>query len=261
MEFLYIYLGLLTYFVIWFIIAQIKKNNGLIDIGWGLSFIVTSVISLLLSGTYTLTKIVLFVAILLWGLRLSVYLFKRNWKKTEDFRYKAMRSKWKNHPKLRAFFRIFLMQSIFSYVIGLPIILTNLYANNDMKFINIFILSIGVVIFLIGFVFEVLADQNLNKFKKNPLNKGKILTTGVWRLTRHPNYFGEATLWWGIGLISISILIPISFVGLLSPVIITLLLRFVSGVPLLERKYQGNPLYESYKEKTPIFLPIKKKQP
>lgn len=261
MNFLYIYLGLLGYFVIWFFIAQHKKNNGLIDIGWGMSFIVTALISLLLSGTYNLTKFILLFVVVIWGLRLSVYLLKRNWKKDEDFRYKAMRLQWKNHPKIRAFFRIFVMQSIFSYVIGLPIILTNLYVNEPLLPIHLVILSFGAMIFLIGFVFEVLADQNLSQFKKNPNNKGKILTSGVWSLTRHPNYFGEATLWWGIGIISISGLLPISFIGLLSPVIITLLLRFVSGVPLLEKKYQNNPQYEIYKKNTPIFLPIKKKQP
>ena len=260
MEFLYIYLGLLGYFVIWFIIAQIKRNNGLIDIAWGMSFIVTAVISLLISGTYNLTKLILLAIIVLWGLRLSTYLFKRNWKKDEDFRYKAMRKGWKDHPKTRAFFRVFVTQSIFSYVIGLPIILTNLYMNEDPSTLNMILLGVGVMVFLIGFTFEVLADQNLKNFKKDPNNKGKILTTGVWSLTRHPNYFGEATLWWGIGLVAISGLIPILFVGLTSPVIITLLLRFVSGVPLLEKKYEGNKVYEAYKERTPIFIPIKIKK-
>ncbi len=256
MEFLYVYLGLLTYFVIWFVIAQIKKNNGLIDIAWGMSFIVTAVISLLLSGTYNIIKITLLAVVVIWGLRLSIYLFRRNWKKDEDFRYKAMRQKWKNHPRLTAFFRVFVEQSIFSYVIGLPLIFTNLYVNDTVELTNMIVLILGVIVFLLGFTFEVLADHSLARFKKDPKNKGKIMTSGVWSLTRHPNYFGEATLWWGIGIIAISGLVPILFVGLLSPVIITLLLRFVSGVPLLEKRYKGNPDYEVYKEKVPIFIPF-----
>src|SRR5690606_2178024 len=98
------------------------------------------------------------------------------------------------------------------------------------------------------FVFEVLADSQLALFKKNPNNKGKILKSGVWSLSRHPNYFGEATIWWGIGIISISGFVPITFIALISPLIITLLLRFVTGVPLLERKYIGNLEFEAYKK-------------
>lgn len=262
MEFIYIYLILLTYFSGWFIISQVKKNNGLIDIAWGLSFVITALSSLSISGVFNLTKIILLTLIALWGFRLSFYLFKRNWNKPEDFRYQAMRNKWKTNLKLKAFIKVFVGQSILSYIIALPIILTNLYSNEANAPIQLVLLAIGVIIFLIGFIFEVIADKNLRDFKKDPDNKGKILTSGVWSLSRHPNYFGEATLWWGIGIISISSLMPTALIGLISPIVITVLLRFVSGVPLLEKKYLGNPLYESYKEKTPIFFPfLKKKKP
>lgn len=262
MEFIYIYLILFVYFTVWFIIGQIKKNNSLIDIAWGMSFIVTAISSLVLGGHYQLTQWILLIVVILWGTRLSFYLFKRNWSKTEDFRYQAMRKKWGKNQKIKAFIRVYMLQSVISYIIAMPIILANLYVNTNHELINYIILSIGVIVFVIGFLFEVLADKNLADFKKIPSNKGKILTTGVWSLTRHPNYFGEAMLWWGIGIISISSFIPIVYIGLISPLIMTFLLRYVSGVPLLEKKYLGNEAFEAYKQVTPIFVPfIKKKQP
>lgn len=262
MEFLSIYLILLGYFLIWFVVAQIKKNNGLIDIAWGMSFVVTAVSSLIMSGTVNLTKMIMLGVIALWGMRLSIYLFIRNWNKQENFRYKAMREKWKTNLMQKAFLKVFLTQSIFSYVISLPVIFTNLYSTVLTEFIEYILIGLGLLVFLIGFIFEVLADGQLAHFKKNTNNKSKILKNGVWRLSRHPNYFGEATIWWGIGIISISSLVPIAFVGLISPIIITSLLRFVTGVPLLEKKYAGNLEFEAYKKTTPIFIPFpKKKQP
>lgn len=262
MNFLYIYLILCIYFVIWFVIGQIKKNNGLIDIAWGMSFIVTAISSLILGGHYELTQWILLIVVIIWGFRLSFYLFKRNWSKSEDFRYQAMRKKWGKNQKIKAFIRVYMLQSVISFIISMPIILTNLYVDTTYGLTEQIILGLGVLVFIIGFVFEVVADKNLADFKKNPLNKGKILTTGVWSLTRHPNYFGEATLWWGIGIISISGLNPVVFIGLMSPLMMTLLLRYVSGVPLLEKKYLGNKDFEAYKQVTPIFIPfIKKKQP
>src|SRR5690606_20123253 len=168
MEFLYIYLVLFAYFMVWFIIAQIKKNNGLIDIAWGASFVVTAISSFVLSGEFNFTKLIMLQVVILWGMRLSLYLFKRNWNKEEDFRYQAMRKAWKTNVKLKAFFKVFVAQSLFSYVISLPIIFTNLYSTPLTNLIQVVVLVVGVVIFLIGFIFEVLADFQLNEFKKDP---------------------------------------------------------------------------------------------
>lgn len=259
MKFLYIYLVLLAYFTVWFFISQKKKNNGLIDIAWGMSFVVTAISSLIISGSFDLIKLALLVVITLWGMRLSIHLFKRNWNKAEDFRYQAMRNKWKTNLMLKAFLKVFLTQSIFSYIVSTPIILANLYSNGLSKWYNYLILVLGIVIFLVGYIFEVIADKTLANFKKDPKNKGKILKSGVWSISRHPNYFGESTLWWGIGLISISSLNPITFIGLISPIIMFILLRFVSGVPLLEKRYEGNLEFDIYKKETSIFFPLPKK--
>ena len=260
MNFLYIYLVLFIYFFIWFVISQVKKNNGLIDIAWGLSFVVTAWTSLILSGRFHMVSLIMTLLVMIWGFRLSIYLFMRNWRKDEDFRYQAMRNKWQTKLKTKAFFKVFLTQGILSYIISIPFILTNLYVSATYDVIQIIILSIGVIMFIIGFTFEVLADRSLNNFKQNPENKGKIIATGVWAYSRHPNYFGEALLWWGFGTIALSSLTWLGLVALASPLIMTYLLLYVSGVPLLERKYKDNPDYQAYAKVTSKFFPRPRKK-
>jgi steroid 5-alpha reductase family enzyme len=113
--------------------------------------------------------------------------------------------------------------------------------------------SLGLLVFGAGFILEVTADFQLAEFKKNPVNKGKIITTGLWSVSRHPNYFGEALVWWGISFYALSF--PYGWYALISPVVITLLLRFVSGVPMLEKKYENHPDWADYKAKTAAFFP------
>ncbi len=256
MLYLYVYLVLFVYFVIWFLIAQAKKNNGLVDIAWGLSFVVTAWAALFFSQTFTVTQIVVNILVTIWGLRLSTYLGIRNWNKKEDFRYVSMKNRWKTKIALKSFLYVFVLQSLLSYLIATPILLTHLFPNTVFDLFNIIVLSIGVVFFMIGFIFEVLADSSLSKFKKDPANKGKILDKNVWKYSRHPNYFGEATLWWGIGITSLATFNLIGLLGLVGPLLITLLLLFVSGVPLLEKHYKDNALYQAYAKKTSIFIPL-----
>lgn len=118
----------------------------------------------------------------------------------------------------------------------------------------IFANFLGLVIWLIGFFFEAVGDAQLSEFLKNPKNKGKIIQTGLWRYTRHPNYFGEVAQWWGIWLITLGI--PLGWFGIIGPLTITVLILFVSGVPLLEKKYQGRADFEAYKKQTSVFFPL-----
>ncbi len=125
------------------------------------------------------------------------------------------------------------------------------------KSVNIWVV-LGTVVWLIGFYFESVGDKQLEVFKKDPANKGHIIKTGLWQYTRHPNYFGEATMWWGIFIIASSV--PGSLFTIVSPLLITYLLLFVSGVPLLEKKYQNHPEWKEYAEKTSIFVPLPPKK-
>jgi steroid 5-alpha reductase family enzyme len=109
----------------------------------------------------------------------------------------------------------------------------------------------------LGFYFEAVGDHQLDQFIKNQNNKGKIMDTGLWALTRHPNYFGEVTMWWGLYIVALSVG---AWWSIVSPIIITYLLLKVSGIPMLEAKYKDNPLYEAYKRRTNAFFPGRPKR-
>lgn len=243
-------LVLLIYFTIVFVIAQVKRNNGLIDIAWGIGFVVLAIYNYISNDNITIRATIITVLVALWGLRLGYHLFKRNWNKEEDYRYVQMRENWgdKNHY-IQAYFRVFMSQLILLFIIGIPIILAN---NSQKEGLNI-IVVLGLIIWSIGYFFEVVGDYQLKQFIKDKSNKGKLMKSGLWKYTRHPNYFGEATMWWGIFLIVVSV--ENGFLGIVSPITITVLLLFISGVPLLEKKYKDHPEWPEYERKTNKFIP------
>lgn len=253
-------LVLFIFFVCFFIIAQVKKNNGLADMAWGLGFVVVALTGLLYTQNFSVLTLAVTALVLLWGFRLFFYIGIRNWSKPEDYRYVNMRKKWKTHLKIKAFFKVFMLQGILLYIISLPIqfaMQTKKAVDKPYEFV---ILGLGVLLWLIGFYFEAVGDAQLKTFKKNPDNKGKIMQSGLWKYTRHPNYFGEALMWWSVWIVSISTLEILSLFGFVGPLLITLLLLFVSGVPLLEKKYKDNPLFQEYARKTSIFFPLPPKK-
>ncbi len=256
MNYLYIYLILLTYYIIWYIIAQIKNNDSLVDVAWGLGIVVSAISSILLSSNYTLSSILITGLTTIWGLRLTGYLFKRNFNKSEDYRYQNMKTKWKTNIRIKSFFKVYMLQAILNYLVALPIILTNLLQHEPQDNISLLLITIGTFLFAIGFTFEVLADHSLAHFKKEPQNKGKVMQKNVWKYSRHPNYFGEVTLWWGIGMISLSTMRMVSFLGLIGPLIMTISLLYITGIPLLENRYKDNLEYQAYAQKTSRFFPM-----
>ncbi len=249
-DYLLILAAMLAFFVVTFVIAQVQKNNGLIDITWGLSFMLSTLVSLLLGKPEGAVPIVISVLVLVWGARLSWYLIRRNVGKPEDFRYANMRNTW--DPKtfyIRMFVQIYLLQLVLNFLINLTTITTNLQDLAGWSLLATF----GLVLWLIGFFFEAVGDRQLRQFRANPANKGTLIQTGLWRYTRHPNYFGEATQWWGIFLLAISG--GRNYWLILSPLLITFFLLYVSGVPMLEKKYEGRADWEDYKRRTPKFFP------
>lgn len=260
MNLLFNALVLLVFYVIFFFIAQAKKNNGIADMAWGLGFVVIAYSSLLYAGAYTLPALVVTALVTLWGLRLFFYIGIRNWNKPEDFRYVNMKKKWKTNILLKSFIYVFLLQGLFMFIISLPIQLVNLNAVKISSTLSYTILIIGVVLWLVGFFFEAKGDAELKTFKKDPSNKGKIMQTGLWKYTRHPNYFGEAVMWWAVWIVSMSSLDLTNLIGVIGSIFITYLLLFVSGVPLLEKKYKDNELYQAYAKKTSIFFPLPPKK-
>ncbi len=252
-------LALFVFFNIAYVVAQIKKNNGLADMAWGLGFVVVAVTSLITYGTYNIYQLVITGLVLIWGLRLFFYIGLRNWSKPEDFRYVNMRNKWKTNVHVKAYFIVFMLQMTFLLIVSLPIQISA-YIDVELDLLGYLILGFGVLLWFIGFYFEAVGDAQLKKFKSNPENKGKILQTGLWKYTRHPNYFGEALMWWAIGIIGLSTLNVFSLIGLIGPAFINYLLVFVSGVPLLEKKYKDNEAFQTYAKKTSVFFPLPPKK-
>lgn len=243
-------LAILIYMTIGWIAAQIKKDNSIVDIMWGSGFIVVTLTAFFCNGLYTARGIITIAMVLIWGLRLSIYIGIRNWSKPEDFRYQNFRKRWGNWQVLRAYTDVFLFQGLFLFLVSLNYNLINSVNDNNLYWTDF----LGLAIWIFGFAFEVIGDAQLKKFISLPQNKGKLMTTGLWSWTRHPNYFGEAVMWWGLALIAYGA--KQSWVILISPVVMTFLLRFVSGVPLLEKKYADREDFQEYRKRTNIFFPF-----
>jgi steroid 5-alpha reductase family enzyme len=187
--------------------------------------------------------------VLLWGIRLSWHIGKRNLTKSEDARYAAWRTEWGNTIYWRSYLKVFVLQSVLMVLVALPLIAVNGNPIGGWEFFDTF----GLLLFTYGFVTEILADKQLSDFLSEPSNKGKVLDTGLWATSRHPNYFGEVTLWWGIGLMSVAG----GWWALIGPAVITYLILHVSGVPMLETKMASDPKYSEYLTKTSRFFPAK----
>ncbi len=247
------FLIIFVYASAWFAIAVYKKRNDVADIAWGLGYII---ICGFLFYTYPPSKvsILLYTLVTLWGLRLSIHIYIRNKNKTEDFRYKAWRHEWGKNFYIRSYFQVFLLQGFFLLIIISPVI----HAAVELPVKLNRYTWIGLCCWIIGFYFQLVADWQLVVFKSNQKNKGLIIQTGLWKYSRHPNYFGELLMWWGIFIITLPFVN--SFYFIISPLTITLLLVFVSGIPMLEKKYKGNPAFEDYKMRTSVLIPLPPKK-
>lgn len=256
----YSVLALFIYIFIAFIVGTIKKNNAIMDIFYGPAYFVVALTSLILNliftSTYCIRQIIVTILVLIWAVRLATYVFIRNRGKPEDYRYKAMRERWKNNIALKSFFKVYLFQGIIVFLVCIPVWFVNVSANppvaNLLDFGGI-TLWLGAIIWLIGFLFESIADYSLYKFLQNPANKDRIMTKSVWKYSQHPNYFGEVTQWWGLFVIALAV--PFGFITFIGPAYITFQIIKVSGVRLLDKRFEGNEEYAAYKKRTSSFIP------
>ncbi len=247
-------LVLLIHMCLWFLDAVIHKNFGLVDIAWGLNFVIVAWTSFFITETVSWMAYILLGLVSIWGLRLTYHLWFRNRGKSEDFRYVNMRKNFGKYPNIHAFFKVFMFQGLLALIISLPLQAAMLVSVPNTLF-EFIMLGLGIVSYMIGFIFEALGDLQLKRFKKDPKHKGAIMTKGLWSLTRHPNYFGDFMIWLSFTIIALSSLeFQYSYI-IIGFLIMAGLLRFVSGVPLLEKKYKGNIAYQSYAKHTPIFFP------
>jgi steroid 5-alpha reductase family enzyme len=233
------------------ITSVITKNVSIVDLFWGFGFVLTAGFYFLKTEGFLLRKIILLVLVTIWGLRLSVYLALRNIGKGEDFRYKQFRNTYGEHRYWWiSFFQTFLLQGILMWLISAPLLGAQFYAQNNQHGLFDFL---GVLFWLIGLIFEAGGDYQLALFKADPSNKGKVLDRGFWRYTRHPNYFGDSSVWWGYGFICLA---AGSYLPLMGSILMTALIIKISGVALLEKTLkEQKPEYKEYIQKTSAFLP------
>jgi steroid 5-alpha reductase family enzyme len=232
-----------------FLLALARKDNSIVDIAWGPGFVLLTAAGLLLRPDWTARRLLLSVLVLVWAARLSLHILRRSRGRGEDFRYAAWRARWGRAFVLRSYLQVFLLQGFFLVLIALPLIMLANRPDAPWSTLD----AAGLTVWFLGFLFETIGDAQLTRFKHDPANRGRIMTRGLWASTRHPNYFGEAAIWWGIFLISLSV--PGGWPGIAGPLTITLLLRFVSGVPLLERKYAGRADFAAYAREVHAFFP------
>ncbi len=244
------FIAVLVYMTGLFALALRRKDNSVADAGWGIGFLVVWTVTFFLEPGGTALQGLAGGLIAAWGLRLSVHVGLRNRGRGEDFRYAQWRKEWGRAFVLRTYLQVFLLQGSFLILTAMPVIIIN---RSRQGRIGSFAAA-GAGIWLIGFLFESVGDAQLRQFKRNPAHRGRIMTGGLWRYTRHPNYFGESLMWWGLAVLGLSV--PGGWAGVVSPLVMTLLLTKVSGIPLLERKYKGNAEFEAYARRTSAFIPL-----
>ncbi len=243
-----IILILVTLIWIWSIVI---KNVSIIDIFWGLGFVIVNAFYVFMADELSARNVLLLVLVSIWGLRLSIYLAWRNAGKGEDFRYQEFRRKF--GPERYwwfSYFQTFLLQGALIMIVSLPLLGANISAqSNELNILD----GLAIIVWLIGFAFEAGGDFQLARFKQKPGNKGKVLNTGFWKYTRHPNYFGDSAVWWAYALFCVA---AGNYWQIIGSIIMTLLIIKVSGVAMLEKSLNNTkPQYQEYIQKTSSFFP------
>ncbi|XP_031261735.1 uncharacterized protein LOC116127623 isoform X2 [Pistacia vera] len=239
------------YQLLFFVITALLKFDKVTDFAGSTNFIIIAVLTLVLKGTYHFRQVVLTLLVVVWGLRLGLFLLMRILQWGEDRRFDEMRG---NLGKLAIFW---IFQAVWVWTVSLPLTVVNASDRDpSLQAVDI----IGWIMWSVGASIEASADQQKLAFKNSPENRGKWCNVGVWNYSRHPNYFGEIFLWWGIFIASTPVLEGAEWLVILGPIFLTLLLLFVSGIPLLEesadKKYGNVAAYRVYKKTTSPLIPL-----
>ena len=242
-------MAVLVYMCGLFVVSLIVKNNGVVDAAWGGGFLLVAVVTFLHYVDAHPRQLLVMLLVAAWGLRLAAHIHVRNRGQGEDFRYRKWREEWGDHFVLRSFLQIYMLQGALLLVVATPVWVVNHDPGGGLGWLDL----IGVLVWAVGFTFEAVGDWQLLRFLRDPASEGKIMQTGLWSYSRHPNYFGEATLWWGVFLIALGA--PYGWLAVISPVTIAFLLLKVSGIPMLEARWEGNPEFEEYRRRTNALIP------
>jgi steroid 5-alpha reductase family enzyme len=231
------------------IISVYRKNVAIVDSLWSLMFVLTAgVYAAAAAAPLSRRGLLVLVLVTIWALRLSIYITWRNWGHGEDPRYQAIRARNQPNFAFKSLYLVFLLQALLAWVISLPL-LGSLLSHSDLGPMDI----AGSLLWLVGIVFEAGGDWQLARFSADPANKGRVMNRGFWRYTRHPNYFGDFCVWWGLYLMAVGAGAWWSIAG---PILMAILLMRVSGVTLLERTIgKRRPGYADYARRTNAFFP------
>ena len=238
-------------------VSVIISDASLVDIAWGAGFVVVAwAVRLTSEGNAGRQNLLLFM-VTVWGLRLALYLARRNLGHGEDKRYVRMRRHWGPRFWLISLVTVFALQGVIMWIVSLPVQIGMSIESPDLGWLA----GVGSVVWLGGLTFEATGDWQLARFKRDPLNDGRTLTTGLWGWTRHPNYFGDACVWAGIGLVALEVGLWAGVIALIGPVVMTYFLINVSGKALLERDLvRRRPGYADYVKSTSGFFPLPPKR-
>ena len=231
-------------------VSLLRRDASIVDIVWGLGFVVVAWASRFVTGASGAGNWLLVAMVTVWGVRLAAYLAKRNLGKGEDFRYKAMRRKHGERFPLVSLYTVFGLQGALMFVVSLPVSLGQRDTDAGAGFVAL----AGCVVWAIGLYFEVVGNAQLARFKRDPRNEGLVMDQGLWALTRHPNYFGDCLVWWGLAIVASAQGAGLwAFLGAL---VMTVLLVRVSGAAMLDRLLaKRKPGYAEYMARTSGFIP------
>jgi steroid 5-alpha reductase family enzyme len=244
---------LLAFLIQWiaFIPAYLNSTEKFFDLTGSITYITVMLVAVLLTPARDLRTWTLLVLVSIWALRLGTFLFLRIKKAGEDRRFREIK---KSFPRFLQTWTIQGLWVTFSLAAALVVVTSQKRVPLDGFFL------VGLIIWLVGFGIEAIADRQKNRFRENPANEGRFIQEGLWSWSRHPNYFGEIVLWVGVATIALPVLSGWGWVSLISPVFITILLTRISGVPLLEKradeKWGGQEDYEAYKRNTSVLIPL-----
>lgn len=252
MSVLTLFLSLLAavvgYMTAWFIVARLADRADVVDTAWGLGFVYVAWVAWFMQGRPGGVPLWVVLFVTIWGVRLAGHIFLRNAGRPEDHRYVAYRQKWGRAFWRTAYVRIFLVQAVLLLLISSSAVAGIQPGNKVWGGIAL----VGFMVWAAGIVCEAIADYQLARFVKTK-EPGKIMQSGLWRYSRHPNYFGEITAWWGAAIVALA---SGQWWAVIGAGVITILITKVSGVPLLEQHYADNPAFQEYKKHTSILIPL-----
>ena len=246
-EFIIALFPMLIAALICWMISYVKKDVSIVDSLWSIFFIIASSYAYMQLEEPSLRAMIVMLLVTIWGIRLSLYITIRHWGHAEDHRYQEIRSNNSPYFKFKSLYLIFGFQAAIAWVIALPLF----YSISSSSELTVFD-YLGVCLWIVGMYFESVSDYQLYKHKADPANTGRIMGSGLWKYSRHPNYFGEFLIWWGYFCFAIS---SGNYLTIISPLLMTFLLMKFSGVFLLEKTMKQRPGYAEYMNSTNAFFP------